>query len=1597
MKGCDEKNKKHKLTVVEDRKRIESQRNQTAPIEPIQLEKSYKVKESSRGGRGKKESSATKESESKKVDALENEPTRKMKGHRKKFNVTEAMERFSFRERLSMEDDIKIINFNVGGLRSPYKKESLRSMAFHLKFSVGVITETHLTEEEMNALVIPGYTIIDKSGNNVHKGGVMILVDANTKCKKLEVFQKPSEKIDACGAILYPTGDEGYQIRITGIYIPPSIEATAASLKNLVDEKYQISYSNGDMISHLIIGDFNPNSWKRGPEDRYSDWIAEEGLWDLSHPKTATYATGSALDKFILKIGRDVPAEWLPPERISNTEGEWEQGIGEVNDEEFYPTVTFPEPWIDDHHPVMLTLKGKYEKEFKAFKRLRVDHLSKEDWIEKDEQMRVFVDDNKTGIQNSIAQNNGTRLLDIISRGIEKVFHKENRTKKKETEPIDPFLLFCKRHKEHPEYPILINAIQEDNFEQVHRSMELMSRDGWKEYLKTIRASDISAFFKYLAKEDGRKSRVVTYSCAAPLQDPEGNRKFTGKEKCQLLADFYEKKLRQGKKNIEGKTREGHDGNHGDRKAGRPSASQTSKRKKYLPHIKDRYLPIQSVELKRALKALQKGKAPGPDGFVVEIYQNVSCLHKLIVNLFDIILSTGNIPLQLRKLTIVPLDKPLKNPEHCKSKRPVSLLCVLAKALEVVVLHRMQNSLEQGLDGRQYAYRQGRGTETHLLEFFDFVKETRDKGCYVYVASIDVDSAFDTVPHEQLLKTTEKLGVDPYIRRYLHGWLTGRMFTVRIQTSKGRFFSTWRPIRRGVPQGGVLSPFLWLLHIDGLFQKVEMAKQGYSPLLSNVIWCHLIYADDVLCALAHEHQEIVISAAHQSADTHSTALSELGLGTTQEKSVNFLVPPSRTEDSFFRRSRHEQEGKQTPRTRNKSQDEEMRAEKDNETFGTQRTDPETDRPVLPYGEVEQFKLLGIEFDKGFTFEGHLQKVLGKAKMRLAILSKVSSYTWGLETGVLRATGKALVTSLLRYGLAVIGSGLTERNMRLLDTRVTNVLARKICGVGQAARLPILHAASGTMAVHNLFIQRCAEMLNIALKAENSSIQQRLRRWLGKAYGVETWEATVQTLEVPQELLPQIGRLKYLDYEVQENWVFNVLPQLPKLQERFLSRSTFYCGAAEIRERPNLRALTYDFTGMQSWFEVGTQIAAASGWRPDCSKGLGVDCRRALPPRESDPRRIFLSYADMDDQVGMEEIANMDPCATMQINDKGLLITTAAFFQEGIGVSAAWIKEPGKVPYTQIWALGTDNVSESPPAFVLEGSLLHALCLVEQQLQKSDMDLDYIKVMTGNWLTSRKLQWWFERGELKFESAALFEIMSTIHRLAQKLKCSLTILPMPSWFFEKTDRHSEKDSDAIATAVRRFYQMAIPLARKKWGCQLARLPWTTEEYKKQLRKKYKEGEREAIGFLAAQGSDASMIFCRLRLTREIIKETLRRLQNHRKRQTALAGILCATRFKFFTKKGSLLKVKCANNCGEVETFDHLLQCNGLCIPEDTEDVEKWINFLWHMATRASKTLKVIPEPVSESEMEVQGEISLEIGEGTPDDIEDSLSILTLSFD
>ena len=169
------------------------------------------------------------------------------------------------------------------------------------------------------------------------------------------------------------------------------------------------------------------------------------------------------------------------------------------------------------------------------------------------------------------------------------------------------------------------------------------------------------------------------------------------------------------------------------------------------------------AEFKRAVQGLVKKKAAVPDGCAAETCQNLPCIMRQIAQLFDLIMGPGRIPLPKLTMLVVPFDKPLRAPVECGSKGPISLSSTLPKGFEVAVLHRLMCRTETGLDGRQYAFRRGRGAEAHLIEAHEFSREALGADKYGSVASVDVDSAFGAVPHTQLIQTVENLGADPFI------------------------------------------------------------------------------------------------------------------------------------------------------------------------------------------------------------------------------------------------------------------------------------------------------------------------------------------------------------------------------------------------------------------------------------------------------------------------------------------------------------------------------------------------------------------------------------------------------------------------------------------------------------------------------------------------------------------------------------------------------------------------------------------------------------------------------------------------------------------
>ena len=93
------------------------------------------------------------------------------------------------------------------------------------------------------------------------------------------------------------------------------------------------------------------------------------------------------------------------------------------------------------------------------------------------------------------------------------------------------------------------------------------------------------------------------------------------------------------------------------------------------------------------------------------------------------------------------------------------------------------------------------------MERFDFIRCRKKAGELVYVASLDIDGTFNKVPNDRLMATLSRLRIDPYILRFLSRWLRTRRFSALLATTTELLYGARRPITRGLPQGGVLSPF----------------------------------------------------------------------------------------------------------------------------------------------------------------------------------------------------------------------------------------------------------------------------------------------------------------------------------------------------------------------------------------------------------------------------------------------------------------------------------------------------------------------------------------------------------------------------------------------------------------------------------------------------------------------------------------------------------------------------------------------------------------------------------------------------------------------
>ena len=158
-------------------------------------------------------------------------------------------------------------------------------------------------------------------------------------------------------------------------------------------------------------------------------------------------------------------------------------------------------------------------------------------------------------------------------------------------------------------------------------------------------------------------------------------------------------------------------------------------------------------DIKQRLEKLNPNKSPGPDCILSKVLNEAAeQLCKPLKSLFEASFINGVLPDPWKTGHISAIFK--KGDRHLAANyRPVSLTSVVCKLMESIVKDALMNHFEQhGLSKHQHGFVSGRSCVSQLLSVINHWTEMLDKQKPVDVVYLDFAKAFDSVPHERLLR-----------------------------------------------------------------------------------------------------------------------------------------------------------------------------------------------------------------------------------------------------------------------------------------------------------------------------------------------------------------------------------------------------------------------------------------------------------------------------------------------------------------------------------------------------------------------------------------------------------------------------------------------------------------------------------------------------------------------------------------------------------------------------------------------------------------------------------------------------------------------------
>ena len=422
-------------------------------------------------------------------------------------------------------------------------------------------------------------------------------------------------------------------------------------------------------------------------------------------------------------------------------------------------------------------------------------------------------------------------------------------------------------------------------------------------------------------------------------------------------------------------------------------------------HVNTRPPPVTVAEFKTVKATLRCGKAAGIDKIAADVIKNLpAAMAAYLHDICNDSIQSGTIPNEWKTGIIIPVPKPDKDHKLLGSYRPITLTPAAAKLCERIVANRLLFYVQPYLEQAQYGYLRTRTTGDAIFDLLDFfargadryeprAETRRDKVRFyaspnrTFLTLYDMTAAFDRVDIGKLIGKLERLKVPAGLRLWIRNFLWKRTYRVRIDGS----YSRTKTFCRGVPQGTILGPLLFLVYVNDLL-KLLREKEHYA----------IMYADDLTLAF---HGRVYD-------DIHTQVIQADELIKRWSDVNNMQISKSKTIHSLL--AGHKNENPQK--------------------WGLDPDATDGQGPIRPYNMTkrnESTKILGAILDMGAVFNAHVESVVRSCKARINQLRCWASARHGASTHALRTFYLNYIESKILYACETWGMRLSPAQMKKL--------------------------------------------------------------------------------------------------------------------------------------------------------------------------------------------------------------------------------------------------------------------------------------------------------------------------------------------------------------------------------------------------------------------------------------------------------------------------------------------------------------------------------------------------------------------------------------